>query len=85
MHVGYNLLGVQEYDQVLRKECESVNDEIFLSEPDRAILSNSESGAKHSNIHVGEFMRVSDFVDVARASDLGRRRTNHSCVWMQCM
>ena len=84
MHVGYDLLWVQQHDQVLRKECERVDDKIFLSDPDSATFRNSELSAKYTNIHVGEFVRVLDVVDVARAEDLGDCRANHFCVRVQC-
>ena len=84
MHVRYDLLRVQQYDQVLRKERQSIDYKIFLSEPDRTCLCNSELRTKYSNINVGEFVRILNLVDVARASDLGNRRTNHFRVRMQC-
>ena len=77
MHIGYKLLRVQQYDQVLRKECERVYNKIFLCDPDGTTFRNSELRTKYSDIHVGEFVRVANVVDAECAGDLGIGGTNH--------
>ena len=83
MHIRHDLLRVQKNDEMLRKESESIHDQVFLRQPNGAALCNTKLCTNDAHIHVCEFVWIADLLHAARAGDFGHSRANHLCSGMK--
>ncbi len=71
VHVGDDLLGIKQNNEMLRNEAQTVHNQIFLREPDRSTLGNAESCANNAHIYVREIVWIANRFRPPGARNLG--------------
>src|SRR5277367_190209 len=83
VHIRHDLMRIQKNNEVLRKKTQSIDDEVFLRQPDGTTLRHTELRANDPHIDVGELVWVVNLTHPARAGDLWYRGANHLCPRMK--
>src|ERR1700746_1473045 len=74
VHVGSDLIGVEQNDQMLGEEPESIHYQVLFSQPNGAAFRNAELRAHHSDVYIGQFVRIANAFDPSSTSDLWHGR-----------
>jgi hypothetical protein len=77
VHVGDDLFGIRQNNQMLGQESQRVHDQVFLRKPDRPGLGNAKLGANHSDIYIREFVWIANRLCASCTRNLGNGGANH--------
>jgi len=83
VHVSYDLFGIEQNNQVLGQESETVDDQVLLRKPDRAALGYAETRTNHAHIYIREFVWIPNVFRAPCTRNLRNSRANHLCRWME--
>jgi hypothetical protein len=79
VHVGYDLFGIEQNNQMLGQEAQTVHDQALLRKPDRATLGYAEMRTNNADIYVSEFVWIANVFRAPRTRKRNARGAEPMC------